>query len=235
MHYLYGYHPCRMALLNLKRKIEKVILTQNSILEKLPPLGKIKVEIVDRKNLENRLPAGAVHQGIALRVQPLPNFSITELEDCQDQNQRVVVLDHVNDPHNVGAILRSAAVFGAKAVIMTERHAPKESGVLAKSASGALEVVPMGIVSNLAHALRELKEIGFWCIGFAESGKQTLGELDLKGKVALIFGGEGDGMRRLTQDLCDFTVRLPSEENFSTLNVSNAAAVGLYEVYRQQS
>ena len=223
-----------MALLNSRRKIEKVIITQSSILEKLPPLGKIKVEVVDRKNLENRLPAGAVHQGIALSVQSLPNFSITELEDCYDQNQRVVVLDHVNDPHNVGAILRSAAVFGAKAVIMTERHAPKESGVLAKSASGALEIVPMGIVNNLANALRELKEIGFWCIGFAESGKQTLSQLNLKGKVALIFGGEGDGMRRLTQDLCDFTVRLPSEENFSTLNVSNAAAVGLYEVYRQQ-
>eukprot|EP01037_Dinobryon_pediforme_P014768 gene14768-14898_t len=174
--------------------------------------GKLKIEIVDRKNLENRLPP----------------------EDCEDQNQRVVVLDHVNDPHNVGAILRSAAVFGAKAVIMTERHAPKESGVLAKSASGALEVVPMCIINNLAHALRELKELGFWCIGFAESGKKTLAELDLKGKTALIFGGEGDGMRRLTTDLCDFTVRLPSEESFSTLNVSNAAAVGLYEVYRQQ-
>ena len=159
MHYIYGFHPCHMALLNPNRKIEKII---------------------------------------------------------------------------IGAILRSAAVFGAKAVIMTERHAPKESGVLAKSASGALEVVPMSIVSNLAHALRELKELGFWCIGFAESGKKTLCELDLKGKTALIFGGEGDGMRRLTQDLCDFTVRLPCEESFSTLNVSNAAAVGLYEVYKQQ-
>ena len=223
-----------MALLNPRRKIEKVIVTQREAIEKLPPLGKLKVEIVDRKNLENRLPPGAVHQGIALSVHPLPNFSLDLLEDCEDQNQRVVVLDHVNDPHNVGAILRSAAVFGAKAVIMTERHAPKESGVLAKSASGALEVVPMCIINNLAHALRELKELGFWCIGFAESGKKTLAELDLKGKTALIFGGEGDGMRRLTTDLCDFTVRLPSEESFSTLNVSNAAAVGLYEVYRQQ-
>lgn len=233
MHYLYGYHPCHMALLNPRRKIEKVIVTQNAVLEKLPPLGKLKVEVVDRKNLENRLPAGAVHQGIALSVHPLPNFSLDLLESCKDQNQRVVVLDHVSDPHNVGAILRSAAVFGAKAVIMTERHAPKESGVLAKSASGALEIVPMCIINNLAHALRELKELGFWCIGFAESGKKTLDELDLKGKTALIFGGEGDGMRRLTQDLCDFTVRLPSEESFSTLNVSNAAAVGLYEVYTQ--
>jgi 23S rRNA (guanosine2251-2'-O)-methyltransferase len=223
-----------MALLNPRRKIEKVIVTQREILEKLPPTGKLKIEIVDRKNLENRLSPGSVHQGIALSVHPLPNFSLDLLGDFQDQNQRVVVLDHVNDPHNVGAILRSAAVFGAKAVIMTERHAPKESGVLAKSASGALEIVPMCVINNLAHALRELKELGFWCIGFAESGKKTLAELDLKGKTALIFGGEGDGMRRLTQDLCDFTVRLPSEESFSTLNVSNAAAVGLYEVYRQQ-
>ena len=231
--YLYGYHPCHLALLNPLRKVERVFVTQKNTLEKLPSLGKAKVEVIDRKNLESKLPPGAVHQGIALLVQPLENQPLDFLDDCKDPNQHVVVLDHVSDPHNIGAILRSAAVFGAKALIMTERHAPKESGVLAKSASGALEVVPLCVVKNLAHALKELKDLGFWCVGFAESGTQTLAEVNLKGKIALILGAEGDGMRRLTQESCDFTVRLPSAGSFSTLNVSNAAAVALYEVHKQ--
>jgi 23S rRNA (guanosine2251-2'-O)-methyltransferase len=233
--YLYGHHACQMALLNSKRKIEKVFVTQSSTLEKLPPVGKAKVEIVDRKNLENRLPPGAVHQGIALSVQPLPNQPLDFLSEIEEPNQRVIVLDHVSDPHNVGAILRSSAVFGASALIMTERHAPKESGVLAKSASGALELVPICVVGNLAQGLKDLKTLGFWCVGFAESGKQTLDQINLKGKIALVLGGEGEGMRRLTQENCDFTVRLPSANDFSTLNVSNAAAIALYDTYKAQN
>ena len=233
--YLYGHHACEMALLNPKRKIETVFVTQRSTLEKLPSVGKTKVEVVDRKDLENRLPPGSVHQGIVLSVQPLPNQPLDFLGDIEEPNQRVIVLDHVNDPHNVGAILRSAAVFGASALIMTERHAPKESGVLAKSASGALELVPICVVSNLAQGLKDLKSMGFWCVGFAESGKQTLDQIDLKGKIALVLGGEGDGMRRLSQENCDFTVRFPSADAFSTLNVSNAAAIALYDTYKIQT
>ncbi len=233
--YLYGHHACQMALLNPKRKIEKIFVTQSSILEKLPSIGKTKVEIIDKKNLDKLLPSGSVHQGIALSVQPLSNQTLDFLGEIEEPNQRVMVLDHVSDPHNVGAILRSAAVFGAKALIMTERHAPKESGSLAKSASGALELVPICVVSNLAQALKDLKALGFWCVGFAESGKQTLDQIDLKGKIALVLGGEGEGMRRLTQENCDFTVRLPSADTFSTLNVSNAAAIALYDTYKKQT
>lgn len=233
--YLYGHHACQMALLNPKRKIETVFVTQRSTLDKLPSVGKTKVEVVDRKDLENRLPPGSVHQGIVLSVQPLPNQPLDFLGDIEEPNQRVIVLDHVNDPHNVGAILRSAAVFGASALVMTERHAPKESGVLAKSASGALELVPICVVSNLAQGLKDLKSMGFWCVGFAESGKQTLDQIDLKGKIALVLGGEGDGMRRLTQENCDFTVKFPSAGTFSTLNVSNAAAIALYDTHKIQT
>jgi 23S rRNA (guanosine2251-2'-O)-methyltransferase len=143
-------------------------------------------------------------------------------------------LDQVSDPHNVGAILRSAAVFGAKALILTDRNAPSESGVLAKSASGALEIVPLIRVTNLAHTIKDLKDIGFWCVGFAETGTTTLDQIDLKGKIALVMGAEGDGMRRLTKDLCDFTVSLPTAASFSALNVSNAAAIALYETFKIQ-
>jgi 23S rRNA (guanosine2251-2'-O)-methyltransferase len=192
------------------------------------------VKLVDRKQIEVLLHQGAVHQGIAIQVAPLPALMIDDLEKDSSFNQCVVVLDQVSDPHNVGAILRSAAVFGAKALVLTDRNAPSESGVLAKSASGALEIVPLIRVTNLAHALKDLKDIGFWCVGFAEAGTTTLDQIDLKGKIALVMGAEGDGMRRLTKDLCDFTVSLPTASSFSALNVSNAAAIALYETFRVQ-
>lgn len=232
--FLYGYHPCQAALLNPERVIEKLLITDRKTIDTLPPLKKIKVEIIDRRQLDNILPAGAVHQGIALSVQPLKNPGLEFLDSISSSNQRIIVLDQVSDPHNVGAILRSAAVFGASAVIMTERNAPKESGVLAKSASGALELVPLCIVKNLAQGLEELKSMNFWCVGFSEKGQQTLEQIDLKGKIALVLGSEGEGMRQRTQSLCDFQVRLPSAADFSTLNVSNAAAIALYETFKQQ-
>ncbi len=233
--YLYGYHACRMALLNPCRVIEKIFVTDARLLKDLPSVKRVKVEVVEKKVLEARLPLGAVHQGISLLVQPLALSDLDFLADDSSAHQKVVVLDQVNDPHNVGAVLRSAAVFGAKAVIMTERHAPKESGTLAKSACGALELVPFCTVKNLAQALEALKKMGFWAVGFSEKGDKILHEIDLKGKIALVFGSEGDGMRQRTMQLCDFQVRLPVAGPFSTLNISNAAAVGLYETFKQQS
>jgi 23S rRNA (guanosine2251-2'-O)-methyltransferase len=160
--YLYGYHACQAALSNPKRIIDKVFITDSKQLESLPSLRGIKSEIVDRKQLEKLLPIGAVHQGIALSVQPLKNEGLEFLDTISNQNQRLIILDQVNDPHNVGAILRSAAVFGASAIVMTERNAPKESGTLAKIASGALELVPLCVVKNLGQALEELKQMNFW-------------------------------------------------------------------------
>ncbi|MCX7338867.1 MAG: 23S rRNA (guanosine(2251)-2'-O)-methyltransferase RlmB [Alphaproteobacteria bacterium] len=233
--YLYGYHPCRMALSNPMRKIQRVLLSQEATLDKLPPVGQAKVEIMDRHHLERLLPAGAVHQGIVLDVHPLEPHPIEFLEDALSPNERIVVLDQVNDPHNVGAILRTSAVFGARALVMTDRHAPKESGALAKSACGALELVPRCVVNNLAQSIKELKAFGFWFVGFSEAGEKTLDQIDLNGRIALLMGGEGEGMRRLTKDLCDFHVRLATVPDFSTLNVSNAAAIALYETFNHQN
>lgn len=235
--WLYGIHACRMALENPHRQVMSIYVLNDSVLAKVLVNGdrhRSKVKLVDRKQVEALLPQGAVHQGAAIQVAPLPPFMIDDLEKVSALNQCVIVLDQVSDPHNVGAILRSAAVFGAKAVILTDRNAPSESGVLAKSASGALEIVPLIRVTNLAHALKDLKDIGFWCVGFAETGTQTLDQIDLKGRIALVMGAEGDGMRRLTKDSCDFTVSLPTASSFSALNVSNAAAIALYETFRVQ-
>jgi 23S rRNA (guanosine2251-2'-O)-methyltransferase len=237
--WLYGIHACRMALENPNRQVTSILATNDGIVSKVlsepsSSKHKSKVKLVDRQRIDALFPPGSVHQGIAVHVAPLPEIMIDDLEGDPSPNQCVVVLDQVSDPHNVGAILRSAAVFGAKAVILTDRNAPPETGVLAKSASGALEIVPLIRVTNLAHAIKDLKDIGFWCVGFAESGAQGLDQIDLKGKIALVMGAEGDGMRRLTKDLCDFTVCLPVASNFSTLNVSNAATIALYETFKVQ-
>lgn len=237
--WLYGTHTCRMALENSRRQVLSILATNDEILSRILTDTTRKkhnklIKLVDRQRLESVLPPGSVHQGIAMQVVPLPHQVIDDLESDLSPNQCVVVLDQVSDPHNVGAILRSAAVFGAKALILTDRNAPPETGTLGKSASGALEIVPLIRVTNLAHALKDLKDIGFWCVGFAESGAKTLDQIDLKGKIALVMGAEGDGMRRLTKDLCDFTVCLPVASTFSTLNVSNAAAIALYETFKTQ-
>jgi 23S rRNA (guanosine2251-2'-O)-methyltransferase len=238
--WLYGIHVCRMVLENPDRQVISIQAISEDILSKVLANDKVrahhrsKIKQVDRKQIEAVLPTGAVHQGIAVQVAPLLAMMIDDLESDPSPNQCVVLLDQVSDPHNVGAILRSAAVFGAKALILTDRNAPSESGVLAKSASGALELVPLIRVTNLAHALKDLKDIGFWCVGFAETGAKSLDQIDLKGKIALVMGAEGDGMRRLTKDLCDFTVSLPTASSFSALNVSNAAAIALYETFRAQ-
>jgi len=252
--YLYGIHPCKAAILNPKRMVEKIYVTDRKLLDKLfenAPLNvngnaagdhkdnrrdnkKQKIEVVDKKQLESFLPRDAVHQGVALKVHPLPFFDISDLRTYSNSQtgNMVVILDQVSDPHNVGAVLRTAAVFGAKALIMPERNATKETGVLAKSACGALEIVPLCLVKNLAQAIQDLKDMNFWCVGFAEGADKPLSAIDLKGNIALVMGSEGDGMRQRTQSLCDFNVYLPSATDFSTLNVSNAAAIAMYEVFK---
>ena len=240
--FIYGLHPSFAVLQNPERIIEKIYLADKKMVDRLSLSSALakganlkNIEITNKDKLDAILPKGAVHQGIALKVQPLQQMDLSDFLHSDEPNQILVILDQVSDPHNIGAILRTAAVFGAKALVLTDRHAPKETPILAKSASGALEHVPLCFVKNLAHALKSIKEAGFWCVAFAEEAKQTLAQVDLKGKIALVLGAEGDGLRRLTAENCDFYVKLQSTATFSTLNVSNAAAIALYETFQQQN
>jgi 23S rRNA (guanosine2251-2'-O)-methyltransferase len=193
------------------------------------------VQILDRAAFDRLLPEGAVHQGWALEVDPLPEADLDDVLRAAEVAQGrsiVLVLDQVSDPHNVGAILRSAAAFGALAVIIGEHGAPPATGVLAKAASGALDTVPLVRAVNLARALDKLKEGGFWCCGLDETAPASLASLDLGPRVALVLGSEGTGLRRLVRERCDYLARLPTRPMLPSLNVSNAAAVALYELMR---
>ena len=195
------------------------------------------IRVLDRGDFAALLPEGAVHQGLALAVEPLAE---PDLEDVLRRaailsgRSVVVVLDQVSDPRNVGAVLRSASAFGALAVVLPVHGSPPVSGALAKAASGALERVPLVRVVNLAHALDRLKEAAFWICGLDETASQTLAALDLGGRAALVLGSEGGGMRRLVRERCDYLARLPTRTQQSTINVSTAAAVALYELVRDR-
>jgi 23S rRNA (guanosine2251-2'-O)-methyltransferase len=232
-YWLYGHHAVAAALANPERKILR--LAQAGAGE-LPEVEGHEWEQVPRDVLESWLPPGAVHQGLAAKVHPLPERAIEDViaEAEGLEHAHLMILDQVTDPQNVGAILRSAAAFGALAVILTERHAAPESGALAKAASGALEHVPLIRVANLARALEQLKKGGFWIAGLAAEGSQTLAAAKLTGKVGLALGAEGPGLRRLTREHCDLLVRLPTSGPIDHLNVSNAAAVALYELVRKK-
>ena len=232
-YWLYGHHAVTAALANPERKILRLV---NAGAGDLPVVEGHEWEQVPRDVLETWLPPGTVHQGIAAKVHHLPDRGVEDvIADAEGQeNAHIMILDQVTDPQNVGAILRSAAAFGALAVVLTERHAAPESGALAKAASGALEHVPLIRVANLARAIEILKKGGFWIAGLAAEAPQTLAGAKLKGRIGLALGAEGPGLRRLTREHCDLLVRLPTGGPIDHLNVSNAAAVALYELVREQ-
>jgi len=229
--WIYGYHPVTMALANPRRQIRRLVAVDGEMAG-LPPHR--AAERTDPAALAALLPPGAVHQGLAALVEPLPMVDLAELlEDLPPEAPaRLLLLDQVTDPQNVGAILRSAAALGAAGVILTERHAAPESGALAKAASGALDVLPLVRVVNLSRAIEALKQAEFWCLGLAAEGEMTLAEAKPKGRAALVLGAEGTGLRRLTREHCDQLVRLPTQGPIDQLNVSNAAAIALYELLR---
>lgn len=237
--WIYGTHAVLAALENPARQCHRLVATSNEVdrLAEVPSVGnrRLEVEIQERRDIEQRLPPGAVHQGMALLVDPLAEAGLEAVQPGPDEAAAVLVLDQVTDPRNVGAALRAAAAFGARGVIMQQRHAPPETGALAKAASGALEVVPLIRVTNLARALNELQNAGFWCVGLDGKGDTPLADADLSGRVALVLGSEGSGLRRLTQEHCDLIARIPISPQVESLNLATAAAVALYEWARRRT
>ena len=227
--WLYGYHAVLAALANPQRQKHRLVVTSKTFLENF---YSIEPEIMDRSKFDQLLPTGVVHQGIALLTSPLPQISLKNLLDHTSNKSIIIALDQANDPRNIGAVLRSASAFQADAVIIPERYSPQATSVLAKSASGALEKTPLIRVTNLARTLEQLKKVGYWCAGLVPDAKQTLAEAKLSGKIVLVLGAEGKGIRRLTRDRCDYLLRIPIDREMESLNISAAAAISLYELNR---
>ena len=223
---LYGIHAVEAALANPKREIRKLHLTENAanMLEPLLAKRGLKVEPALPKTLDRLVGGDAVHQGAVIEVEDLPPF---DLDDIATEGL-LVVLDQVTDPQNVGAVLRSAAAFGAIGLVLHDRHSPPLTGALAKAASGALDIVPIILVTNLARALTELGERGFSRVGLAEEGSEALESAKLTLPMALVLGAEGKGLRQLTREHCDQLCRITTRGTLASLNVSNAAAIALH-------
>ena len=235
--WLFGIHAVRDALVNPARVRHRLVVTRNAadrLADEIAASG-MAVEVADPRRFPVPLDPQSVHQGAALEVEPLDWGSVSEICAPRGAAPRVLLLDRVTDPHNVGAVLRSAEVFGARAVVAPHRHSAPETGALAKAASGALERQPYLRVPNLAAAIGSLKEMGYAVIGLDGAGEATLAaavDAFRAGPLALALGAEGPGLRDLTARLCDRLARIQAGGDFGSLNVSNAAAVGLYEATR---
>uniref|UniRef100_UPI001F0024E4 23S rRNA (guanosine(2251)-2'-O)-methyltransferase RlmB n=1 Tax=Falsiroseomonas oryziterrae TaxID=2911368 RepID=UPI001F0024E4 len=234
--WLHGMHAVAAALANPRRRARRLLMTAEAEAElarRVPKPWRCQAEIVDRSRFQTFLPEDAVHQGAALLAEPLPPVPIEQAIARSDGP--VLLLDQVTDPRNVGAILRSAAAFGAACVVMQDRHAPPETGALARAASGALEVVPIAREVNLSRAIVALQRAGFWVLGLAGEAPRTLAEAAPQDRrVALVLGAEEAGLRRLQRETCDELVRLPIAPGVESLNVAAAAAVALYELARDR-
>jgi 23S rRNA (guanosine2251-2'-O)-methyltransferase len=226
---IFGIHAVEAALANADRSIRKLYLTDNAERRLAEALTKRQLahERVSPRDLDRRLGPDTVHQGALIEAEPLSEPTLAELVE-RSAGRPLIVLDQVTDPHNVGAILRSGAAFGAGGLVMTRRHSPPLDGALAKSASGALEHVPVALVQNLARALAELKELDCTVIGLDDAAPDRIEELAWPARSALVLGAEGKGLRQLTQDSCDRLARIATDGAIASLNVSNAAAVALH-------
>ncbi len=239
---LYGQHAVTAAWLNPKRNIHALYVTPAQqdlaaiLMKKAWDKGLQRPEpvLVDASRLEASLPQGAAHQGIALGSSPLFHPSLEDVLSNLDINApaTIVMLDQVTDPHNIGAILRSVAAFGGAAIVMQSRHAPEPSGVMGKTACGALDIVPLCYETNLSRSLDLLAEYGFVALGLDERGEKEIGDLPAAHRTVLVMGAEGDGLRRLVAEHCTHLVRLPTSPAMPSLNVSNAAAVALYALHQ---
>jgi 23S rRNA (guanosine2251-2'-O)-methyltransferase len=243
-YWIYGRHTVIAALANAARRWHSLAVLAGQEAEAAEVIARARatqrgnnesLRVLSRAGFAEILPEGAVHQGLALEVESLAEPDLEEiLRQAGGARGRaiIVVLDRLTDPQNIGSVLRSAAAFGALGVVLADHGAPPVTGALAKAASGAIETVPLVRVVNLVRALDRLKEAQFWICGLDEEAAQALAELDLGERVAIVLGSEGSGMRRLVRKHCDYVVRLPTRPTQPTLNVSNAAAVALYELVR---
>jgi 23S rRNA (guanosine2251-2'-O)-methyltransferase len=224
---LWGRHAVAAALDNPERKVLRAWTTRDAAAFMQFPKD-VAVTLAEATDLARLVPHDAPHQGVVIEVEPLEDAWLDELLSPAEERAVLLVLDQVTDPHNVGAILRSAAAFGAVGIVTQDRHSPPESGVVAKAASGALERVPWVRVVNLARALEEIGEAGFWRIGLAGDAETDIGQALGSPRIALVLGAEGAGLRPNTREHCDALARLPISDAIESLNVSNAAAVALY-------
>lgn len=229
---IYGRHAVLSALKNKKRKITKLAITAENRAEIEKTAPNITYTILDKKEFAKILPADAVHQGFALYCSRLENADIADLIALAEDKERchILILDQVTDPQNIGAIIRSCAAFNTLGLIVQDKNSPLESGAMDKAAAGTIEYVPVARVTNLSRAIETLKDNGFWVMGMDGYAETTIDKVNKSGKIAIVMGSEGKGMRRLVQENCDSSVKLPISPNVESLNVSTAAAIALYEL-----
>ncbi|WP_253299961.1 23S rRNA (guanosine(2251)-2'-O)-methyltransferase RlmB [Wolbachia endosymbiont of Chironomus riparius] len=239
-YWLYGKHTCISALANKNRRCVELLVTKNFHKQHEEEIKKrienrnIETKIVEHKIFDKILSRDVNHQGIALKVFPVSNyFSIEEVIEKSTNNSTIVILDQVTDTHNIGSILRTSACFNVDALILPYDHSPSENAYIAKAASGALEIVPLIYVVNIVNTIKTLKESGYWCYGFDSNSGE--GIHDLFKKRVIIFGSEDKGLRRLVKENCDQLLRIPISNNINSLNVSNAAAIGLYSIHSHKN
>jgi len=236
--WLYGVHAVSAALANPARRRHRLIVTKQGLdaLEKALPdrsVGEFSPEIVDRAEIDAVCGPDSVHQGMALLSDPLSELHVEDVIAPGDQTpDTLVVLDQATDPRNIGAVMRSARAFGARALVIQDRNAPPETGTMAKAASGALEHVSLVRVTNLARAIWTLKDAGYWCLGLDGYADDDIGAVDPTPRRVIVLGAEGAGLRRLTRETCDQLVKIPMDTDQESLNLSNAAAIALYVLTR---
>ncbi|MCL2567127.1 MAG: 23S rRNA (guanosine(2251)-2'-O)-methyltransferase RlmB [Alphaproteobacteria bacterium] len=238
--WLYGLHASLSALSNENRKIHRILALKkyyDNILDILSQrnLSKNLIHLCDRAALEKVLPLDAIHQGIAIEVDYLEteNLNVFTANLKEHQYSCVLLLDQVNDSRNIGSIIRSAVAFDVAAIVFTKANFPKENGAMVKAAAGGFEKIKLIEVANLSNSIMHLKKEGFWIIGLDAHTDSSIHQLDFFPKIALILGSEGDGMRELTKKSCDFLAKIPQSPNMESLNISNAAAIALYEIYKK--
>lgn len=232
---LYGRHAVISAIKNPKRRITKVVVTKENRQE-IDALGMVlPISVIDRKDFAKFLPQDAVHQGFALFCARLDSYDIMDLIEMAEDKERchILILDQVTDPQNIGAIIRSCAAFGTLGLVVQDKNSPVESGAMVKATAGTMEFVPIARVTNLSRAIEQLKDNGFWVMGMDGCADVTIDKVNKEGKIAIVMGSEGKGMRRLVQENCDTSVKLPISENVESLNVSTAAAIALYELSKK--